>query len=60
MKKKNNNNSNKKKKESTCCYKKSNQFIKTLSRIPSLENKNNPINTVSEERENYSFTNSKK
>ena len=29
--------------QSTCCYKKSNQFIKTLSTIPSLENKNNPI-----------------
>ena len=29
--------------QSTCCYKKSNQFIKTLSAIPSLENKNNPI-----------------
>ena len=29
--------------QSTCCYKKSNQFIKSLSTIPSLENKNNPI-----------------
>ena len=29
--------------QSPCCYKKSNQFIKTLSTIPSLENKNNPI-----------------
>ena len=29
--------------QSTCCYKKSNQFIKTLSTIPSLENKKNPI-----------------
>ena len=37
--------------QSTCCYKKSNEFIKTLSTIPSvaketprpsLENKNNP------------------
>ena len=28
--------------QSTYCYKKSNQFIKTLSTIPSLENKNNP------------------
>ena len=39
--------------------KKSNQFIKTLSTIPPLENKNN-LYIISEERENYSFKNSKK
>ena len=45
--------------QSTCCYKKSNQFIKTLSTIPSLQNKT-ILYIISEEGENYSFTNSKK